>query len=460
MEFEQLLRKYLDGSMSEGELDTFRALLDRVPEYRMELRQTLEIRSLLHDDALNLKAPADLSEHIRIAVGSSFAADAIVDQQRDHRKPFWPFAARISAGVFVAACLVVGVAFTPTLPPLARRILRGESAGSQVTESGRASADRTPAASAGPDRHFVAVSRSIAHADIASALPERASRFVDNLQMLGHEFPSRNIVPAGGSDASSQNVAENNAGRSPSVTRVPESLLARDHANLFGRNTQGSAYAASPDPSFRSPIVPLEGSLPQAVTGNDGRSLTFGITLGSGQVTETKSPTALLQNSYYFSFAVSGSDRVGVEMGASSFQQVKTITPGNSPSTGFAKGTAGAISDDASNVGAGNRSLTQPRSLEQRSQQPITYGAVFYDRRLKLNHSWDVCGRVTVGAADDAMIGNVRAYAAYTIPTTKSVSFTFTMGVGGGTLYSLTPHKASTSTSGNYGIFYGIETGF
>ncbi|MEO5931535.1 MAG: hypothetical protein ABIR47_16495, partial [Candidatus Kapaibacterium sp.] len=109
---------------------------------------------------------------------------------------------------------------------------------------------------------------------------------------------------------------------------------------------------------------------------------------------------------------------------------------------------------------AANRSPVQSQSLETDSQQPITYGAVFYDHRLKLSHSWDVCGRVTVGAADDAMIGNMRAYAAYTIPTTKSVTFTFTMGVGGGTLYSLTPHKDKPSVSGNYGIFYGIETGF
>ncbi|MEO5928658.1 MAG: hypothetical protein ABIR47_01885, partial [Candidatus Kapaibacterium sp.] len=357
MEFEQLLRKYLDGSMSEGELDTFRALLDRVPEYKMELRQTLEIRSLLHDDALNLKAPADLSEHIRIAVGSSFAADAIVDQQGDHRKPFWPLAARISAGVLVAACFVVGVALTPTLPPLARQILRGESVGAhaQVSEPGSVSAaarhDQMPAASVGLGRHLVAVPRSLANADIASALPERTSRFVNNLQMLGHEFPSRNIAPVNGSDASSHNVADNNAGHSPSVTRVPESLLAHDHPNLFSSNMGGSAYSALSDPSFRSPMAPLEGSLPQAITGTDNRSLTFGITLGSGQA---KSPTALLQNSYYFSFAVSGSDRVGVEMGASSFQQVKTVTPGNSTPRGLAKGTAGAVSDDAPSVGAAN----------------------------------------------------------------------------------------------------------
>ena len=71
MEFEQLLRKYFDGAMTEAELERFQTLLENVPEYRTELRQSLEVRSLLHDDALNLKPPTDLSEHIRIAVGAS-----------------------------------------------------------------------------------------------------------------------------------------------------------------------------------------------------------------------------------------------------------------------------------------------------------------------------------------------------------------------------------------------------
>jgi hypothetical protein len=195
------------------------------------------------------------------------------------------------------------------------------------------------------------------------------------------------------------------------------------------------------------------------VPGN--RTLTIGVTLGAGQVAANRTPTALLQNSYYFSFSVSGNDRIGVEMGASAFQQEQAsasdpVTPPGS----FAKGSAGMPTEDAPHSTAPSPSptptpVTNPPK-DQRIEAQITYGAVFYDRRIRLSKTWDLCGRLAVGAADDAFIGNFRAYAAYTIPN-KGV--TLTMGVGGSALQSLTS-KETVNSSVNYGIYYGVETGF
>ena len=83
MEFEQLLRKYLAASISDAELQRFRDLLERSPEYRLELRQVLELRSLIQDDALGLAPPENLSEHVQLAVGELFAAEHPVRKRHE-----------------------------------------------------------------------------------------------------------------------------------------------------------------------------------------------------------------------------------------------------------------------------------------------------------------------------------------------------------------------------------------
>lgn len=74
MDFDQYVRKYLAGTLSDAELEAFRDLLERVPEYRVELRQILELRSLMQDDALRLVPPRELSERVRVNVGAMFTS--------------------------------------------------------------------------------------------------------------------------------------------------------------------------------------------------------------------------------------------------------------------------------------------------------------------------------------------------------------------------------------------------
>jgi hypothetical protein len=480
--------------MTEAELERFQTLLENVPEYRTELRQSLEVRSLLHDDALNLKPPADLSEHIRIAVGASFEADAIVEQQEQRaRRGLFIAPLRISAGVLAACCLLVGVAFSPTLPHLATgssgtapvaSALSGGSSSGEVASSEAVSSETdsvggsTLASAAMPMITPSSIRAALHHGASEDVAHENASRDVassvdpaeDYMALLGHEVAEHPMSPVvRQDDHGSINIARLDPSevlRKPTSSRPNPEILTHDPAELLNRGalplvsynpSSDSVMGRSSEPGIAQA---QPGVLPgQAVPGN--RTLTIGVTLGAGQVAANKTPTVLLQNSYYFSFSVSGNDRIGVEMGASAFQQEQAsssdpVTPPGS----YAKGSAGMPTEDAPHSTAPSPSPT-PNPVpnppkDQRIEAQITYGAVFYDRRIRLSKTWDLCGRLAVGAADDAFIGNFRAYAAYTIP---SKGVTLTMGVGGSALQSLTT-KETVNSSVNYGIYYGVETGF
>jgi hypothetical protein len=179
--------------------------------------------------------------------------------------------------------------------------------------------------------------------------------------------------------------------------------------------------------------------------------MSVGVTVGSGGVAEDNTPTPLLQNSYYLSFSLGTHDRIGVEMGGSTFMQERLVPERRPGSGGFGKGKS---ADDTGRTVALVSSEPGVSMVSQRAPQPITYGGVFYDRRLPINTTWDLCGRVTFGATDGAIVSGVRAYAAFS-PTPN---VTLTLGVGGSTLFNLT--KRVDPSSVNYGVYYGVETGF
>jgi hypothetical protein len=517
MDFEQLLRKYLSGAITEPELEQFQSLLDRVPEYKAELRQTLELRSLLHDDALTLTPPSDLSEHIRIAVSSSFAADALVEQEEQARKRrIFLNPIRLSVGAIAAACIVAGVALSPTLPRgseirNADRIASVQGAPAALeAPSVKAPSSARPAEIASQSRmkQDVVVVRaatpSTAETEerIADASDNRASEKVlaSGMWMLGHEVPSRAAHGESAEQPASSIAQYKVDGDNVSTTASGSgqvdyaAILTRDPAELLKRNFGHASYNPSFDSTMHRQIEPARSEAKPgetiAMTSNEGRRLTIGVTLGAGQVAETKSPTALMQNSYYLSFSLGGYDRIGIEMGASAFQQesrgndayakrqnsdpliLTSVRPtggitdgaqygliGNTDEIHLGKRTAGIPTgvDEAPTANTPSRGTTEPAKENEpkRIEQQISYGAVFYDRRIEVSRTWDVCGRVTFGGANNAVMGNVRAYAAFT-PTEKK-NITLTMGVGGATLFNLKNEKGSSI---NYGIYYGIETGF
>ena len=538
MDFDQLVRKYLSGSLTDAELDEFRDLLQRVPEYRVELKQILELRSLIHDDtlklnppeelsssvraavgtrfaqsgaeamlhfdAMSLTPPADLSNSVRLAVGRKFAEQAEVEPEKKKRRKgaLWiPY--RIAAGAFATASIAVILSISPTL--FAPFIDQGANDPASIAHLEKLPAPPTSPWGAGPIAGSTVPGYSIDDRDprdevsggraIDVPVREGSVHTIGNVRVIGNGG-GRGVTSdlirsaANGFERARINSRSNGAGsnRPPVDTSIgTESTPANDkqestniaavlnkpqvEPELLGldafemlRERVGATdlipYSQTNDTvnPHVTPIVPApaiagvrnEGPL------HDRRLLAVGVTLGSGSVDAT-SPTMLMGSSCYFSFSVSGSDRVGVEMGGSTFQQENStrLMFGNE----FAKQSQGRPATDDQQGGgvkspAGSTTTPAP-SASQRMKQQITYGGVFYDRRIiKIDQKWDVCGRVTFGGADGSLVGGVRAYGAFS--PSKNVSLT--MGVGSSALYDLSSKK--TWGSANYGIYYGVETGF
>jgi hypothetical protein len=522
MEFDLLVRKYLRGTLSPPELERLRDLLERVPEYRTELRQILELRSIIHDDALRLVPPRELSERTRETVGARFAGlesilqhdasrldtpgeladatrmtvgalfasaaasdpvashvarttgagDDIADDEREPRRRALIFPYRIVDRVLLAASIAVMVAvapslLTPTLGP----------GGSPTSTTGPLASLDAPAtggrASGAGTSDPMSAAAAPTNDGITPLVVASVAASHSNPQHDGMPAPRR--IGAGGSFIASISAPSESEGATvatPTPAEIRPTLAATDTAASVERplvldadnplaallaartlRLGDAAYRPAADSStLRRGALAVLNVSPAPVPGesDDRRLLAVGVTLGSGNVMDADAPAALMQNSYYFSFSVSGTDRIGIEMGGSTFMQ-ETQVPNKRPVGNiFAKQGAGD-SSASSSLRAG---VAAAPTVVARMKQDITYGGVFYDRRLEVDRSWDVCGRLTFGAADGALVAGVRAYTAYS--PTKNV--TLTLGIGGSTLFNLSSRTEEAST--NYGLYYGIETGF
>ncbi|MGE3801048.1 MAG: hypothetical protein AB7H80_08515 [Candidatus Kapaibacterium sp.] len=105
------LEKYLDGSISDRELQQFRDLLDAEPRLHSELSKTLELRSIIHDDLLALRPPEDLSEFVRENLAGQFAA--LATEEEEERPPLF-FTGRLAGSSLVAMVALVLIALAPT----------------------------------------------------------------------------------------------------------------------------------------------------------------------------------------------------------------------------------------------------------------------------------------------------------------------------------------------------------
>lgn len=446
MDFDQLLRKYLTGSISDMELEQLQGLLERVPEYKTELRQILELRSLIHDDALSLMPPEDLADRTRYSVAQRFAALVPSDTlaaygaettDRSRRRRFIaPF--RITAGVMVAASLATMVALTPTL-------LRSPESSSTATVS-----NGPTVAAAEP---ITPGSRTIAS---PIAEPPARHRISGSSRALSGRADVRHTVPAIPVPLVATEMASNDETVRQMTTEVEPSMDFRQQPTVAPVHTAPSPIVPQQD-NLYSDLASLGGVTmidSDEPTAGELRKFTFGVTLGSGNVSALASPTVLMQNSYYFSFNLTGKDRIGLEMGASTFHH--PVAAASSAADPFAKPNAGSPADNDRTVSGSfdNPSSSAVHHTADSPEQQVTYGAVFYDRRYyTVSRSVDLCGRVAFGGADNAVLSSVRAYAAYS----PSKNITLTMGVGGSALFNV---GSRGEKSLNYGIYYGIETGF
>jgi hypothetical protein len=464
MEFEHLLRKYLAASISDAELQRFRDLLERSPEYRLELRQVLELRSLIQDDALGLAPPENLSEHIQLTVGELFAAENPVRKKREEerrRAVVFPF--RIAAGVMATTFVALMVAIGPSMidrfgnsaiQPIAgsaRMTLPGGSIADLAVQDVRTAPSMADASGVNVPPSVLAQAtgrREVRRQHAVRQVTPTATTVVAPSQPSS-EAPGNAIAEATVSTPSVVLRKDEGVKLSTEDAKLLSQLGSLNHDNLLYHPqfddpaATGSEAAAREDMAKSSPMA----------AAHDPRLLTVGMMLGSGRVTETQSPTPLIQNSYYFAFNVGSNDRIGLEMGTTAFQQDRSITSFVTPAnSGLAKQTSSDDpKDDGQKSSSSNRQLTQ---VNERAEQQITYGTIFYDRKMKLSDNWVLCGRLGVGAADNALVGHLRAYAAFS----PSKKVTLTVGVGGSGLKSLNSRGASGS--GNYGVYYGVETGF
>lgn len=437
MNFERLINKYLDGTISSKELQQLQQLLE-APEQMAALRQTLEIRSHIHDDLLRLNPPSPLSERTRASVAAQFAAlqttaepipaAPILYSEPKRRRAMLPF--RVAAGALVAVWLTTMLALTPTL------LWENEGNGrlSQAVQSPPATQQevgisRTRSSFRTAVRKGTAVRQQIAATVITPA--NVASAPVETTVVISDSTTSE----------AAQQALPTLADISLLKTAPPSGLPNNNSGSNDGRIVM-EAHGID-TPPVATPPTP----------GN--RLFAVGVTLGSGNVDKLSTPNALMQNTYYFAFSINKETRVGVEMGASTFYQ--PTASGSSGSDGFAKESVG--DPELGGKGPTGPRLTTPipeatTSDKQNPEQSVTYGAVFYDRRFPVSRSIDICGRVTVGAADNALLGNLRAYLAYS----PSSNVTLTAGIGGAGLYNITDTHGANSV--NYGVYYGIETGF
>lgn len=436
MNFERLINKYLDGTISSKELQQLQQLLE-APEQMAALRQTLEIRSHIHDDLLRLNPPSPLSERTRASVAAQFAAlqtvaepipvAPILYSEPKRRRAMLPF--RVAAGALVAVWLTTMLALTPTLlwenegnGELSQTVQPTQVTQQEVDNSRNTLSSFRKAVRKGTTGSPKIAATAISPDNIASAVIGAAA-----------------VI----SDSSTSQTTQ----QAPPLLADISSLGTIPPSELPSNNTGSKGNKIFPPPGIDTPPV-----APPPTPGN--RLFAVGVTLGSGNIDKVSTPNPLMQNTYYFAFSINKETRVGVEMGASTFYQPTTSNGG---SDGFAKESVG-------DPGLGGKGPTGPRlttpiptdtsSAEQDPEHSVTYGAVFYDRRFPVSRSMDICGRVTVGAADNALLGNLRAYLAYS----PSNNVTLTAGIGGAGLYNITDTHGANSV--NYGVYYGIEAGF
>lgn len=120
---DKYLEKYLDGSITEKETEEFRQLLASDPRLEQELGETLELRSVIHDDLLEIEPPAWLSSRVEVMVGERFAAlpfeaDPFEEEEEEKRRGVilpWLVSGRMAGSMAVAAVVFLMVALAPTV---------------------------------------------------------------------------------------------------------------------------------------------------------------------------------------------------------------------------------------------------------------------------------------------------------------------------------------------------------
>lgn len=371
---DKYLNKYLDGSITEPEMQDFRDLLESEPHLQTEMRQILDLRSLVHDDLLELNPPQFLSDSVRMMVGEQFAAlaeEALPEEEEEKRRPIF-FTERIGGSFVMAMVALFLVALAPTLiapsgsttepnadiaalEQVVPDVSQDAENGSPIVRPNTVQQDQNR--QRGSNRAAIGstnedVAGTLAQVSESSeSTDDRELRTSDN-EMIAEVVTSTDQAPAHQSaEANGAMVTDHQAshdidGKAAQTLGLPQRLdllfatANNDGAALERERRLSSSYNREADmiEQTRSPeqtayIASITPTLPnisqEAQEAGDKNAskprLAFGFTVGAGGLTNSPASLALTGGAGYAALSLSESNRIGIEAGGSKFRSSHTI---------------------------------------------------------------------------------------------------------------------------------------
>lgn len=348
---DKYLHKYLEGTITEPEMQEFRDLLESEPHLQTEMKQILDLRSLVHDDLLELNPPNFLSEGVREMVGERFAALA-EEEEKERKRPLF-FTERIAGSFVTAMVALVLVALGPSLIApsgsdtpsaaelalLERPAVTANAAGEIGPENRRGNiptgvrAADAPAQRA-PVRYQAATPANGANSEAGNyGLAEGTQPNVSVPAPVIGPFEEQEMTAQVPSPDESGNAGAN----MPQLPPRSDLLFTAEAANggNFSVDPGRSVSAASNrTPAMNGREIPEQSGaiasvLPPSYGAERSASsatprIAFGFTVGAGGLTNSPSSVALTQGAGYAAVSLSESNRIGIEAGGSKFRYVHT----------------------------------------------------------------------------------------------------------------------------------------
>lgn len=351
---DKYLHKYLEGTITEPEMQEFRDLLDSEPHLQTEMKQILDLRSLVHDDLLELNPPQFLSEGVREMVGERFAALAEEEEEKKRKRPLF-FTERIGGSFVTAMVALVLVALTPSLIApsgsdapsadelalLERPVPRATPTGDAQPESRTEEAPTVVGAAERPAQRATPRNRVAAPANAADREADSDGLADGPASGPDGSVPAAPVLPSEEQDMMVQAPSpEQGVGHRTDMPQLPpraDLLFTAEAANSnFSIDPERTVSAASNrNLALNGPAIPEQSDAIASVLPPPSHSaensasapkprIAFGFTVGAGSLTNSPSSVALTQGAGYAAVSLSESNRIGIEAGGSKFRYTHT----------------------------------------------------------------------------------------------------------------------------------------
>ena len=381
-QIDKYLSQYLDGSISEQELLEFRDLLESEPQLQTELRQVLDMRSLIHDDLLELTPPESLSSGVMEQVGAQFAL--LVEEDEAKRRGLFFLSGRSVGSLATAMVALVMLAlapgllnspsegtaedslagvFAPSTEPIRALPVESAPVPAQAVEpvAARRPAPRVSRAVASMQNETEAAASLASADDVAPVDPNSPDYTVQE--------PLYNATESIADDVADASLALRSADEADHATLSPETMRmnvlvgsgtssladVQSMSTLFDKSTervredeQNRRMIAETLEKHRTDglHVAEESAAPR---------LSFGFTVGAGGLTRSPSAVAVTQRAGYATYNLNEDSRIGLEAGGSTFRYTHTsFTQTEVPAGSFAKANAISIYESIYSTRNGN----------------------------------------------------------------------------------------------------------